>query len=54
MPDHVIRLRAVNDALDRAFGKPGTKLELAGGLTLAALMADGPQATTNTRIDEGD
>lgn len=30
------------------FGRPSTKMEIGGGLALAALMADGPQAITDT------
>jgi hypothetical protein len=49
MPDHVIRLRAVNEALDRAYGKPTTRTELTGQLNLAALMAESPQAITDSQ-----
>lgn len=33
-PDHQIRLQALRDLLDRVYGKPTTKTELTGDLTL--------------------
>jgi predicted PhzF superfamily epimerase YddE/YHI9 len=53
-PDHAIRLQAAERVLDRVFGKATVRTELTGGLTLAALQAEGPQAMTNTRLAEGD
>ena len=51
MPDHAIRLQAAERLLDRAYGKPTTRTELTGQLNLAALMADSPQAITDTDFD---
>jgi hypothetical protein len=50
-PDHAIRLQTAERVLDRVFGKATTRTEITGQLNLAALMADSPQALTNTRLD---
>lgn len=40
IPDHVIRLRAVEALLDRAYGKPGQSLEVTGAEGGPIMSAD--------------
>ncbi len=47
-PDHVVRLQAAERIQDRVYGKPTARTEFTGKLELAALMADSPQAITDT------
>ena len=47
-PDLDLQMRASERVLDRVYGKPTTRAEVSGQLDLQALMADTPQAITDT------